>query len=369
MALVGMVFVSSASAQSSRNDPLLKTREAKKQVDDTEARVLQSLQELERLASQQAFGDWRNEKLVIDEFRTRLIPSLKKAATDLLARKEDFDKKFKMYQAAVKKAPAAFDAAAKQFQQYADNEDDAAFKENYLDMELHAKKWAREMEQRHGRLDEMYKEVTDKTQFVEKSVVFLDRLDEFLQIYPDPDKAAEVQQYLQKLNNHIEQIRRAINSFKDFSKSMTDPTQQKPTVPPEQKSAVAPEPRYSTDASLIPSSPHNRRRVIETVAVHRAPAMIPASSNKQTGRVTAVSEKRYDDGIWFDITFDDQVTASPGDMLTLRRLNGDSLTVKVRATRDRELLAATKSPRPRIGDHLSIEPLPSTSAAQTIARR
>lgn len=347
------------SAQSGRNDPLQPAKEAKKNVDETEARVLQSLQEIERLSSQQSLGDWRNEKLVIDEFRTKLIPSLKKAATDLLTKKADFDKKFKLYQAAVQKAPAAFDAAAKQFQQYADQEEDMTFKENYLDMEQHARKWSKEMDQRHSRLDEMYKEVTEKTRFVEKSVLFLDRLDEFLQIYPDPDKAAEVQQYLQKLNNHIEQIRRAINSFKDFSKSITDP----------KSSGGTNEPLRSSDATSIPPLLQHVDEFRRTAAVNDLLSRSPESESATSGRVSAIGSKRYVDGTWFQMTLDGDAVLSENEYVTLYRKTGQSFTVRIRSTRGREVLAATQSHQPRVGELLSIKPNSLSPATAIVARR
>lgn len=357
----GFALVNPLFAQFGRNDPLQPAKEAKKNVDETEARVLQSLQEIERLSSQQSFGDWQNEKLVIDEFRNKLIPSLKKSATDLLAKKADFDKKFKLYQAAVQKAPAAFDAAAKQFQQYADQEEDMTFKENYLDMELHAKKWSKEMEQRHSRLGEMYKEVSEKTQFVEKSVVFLDRLDEFLQLYPDPDKAAEIQQYLQKLNNHIDQIRRAINSFKDFSKSITDPTSPSP--------GGTKEPLRSTPSASVSPLRKSLQETRQTAAISDFPKQTAAAEQGTTGRVSAIGSKRYDDGTWFQITFDEDVTVSENESISLYRSTGQPFTAKIRSTRGREVLVASQSHQPKVGDRLSIKPPHGSPRTEMLARR
>lgn len=214
---------SNSMAQSRSNDPLQPARDAKKKVQDAEAQVLQSLQEIERLSNERRPGDWQTEKLVIDEFRKKLIPALRKNASEFLTKKAEFDKNFKLYLAAVEKAPPAFQSASKLFEEYAEQEDDDLLKGHYIDMQQHALKWAKEMEVRHSRLDSIYKEVADKTKFVEKSLVFLDRLDGFLQIYPDPDNGDEVQKYLQNLNNYIEQFRKTIEAFKNFSKTIDDP--------------------------------------------------------------------------------------------------------------------------------------------------
>jgi hypothetical protein len=143
---------------------------------------------------------------------------LKERSTWLLNKQEQFAKDMQLYEAALAKTPAAFRRAAEVYAQYAAAEDDLVFKEQYLEMSTRSKKLATVMEDRVKAAKGARVEVAQKLRFVEKSVVFLNRLEQFLAIYdPAVGRSAEVDSYLKQLDAYIDHFHASIGAFKALS--------------------------------------------------------------------------------------------------------------------------------------------------------
>jgi hypothetical protein len=101
--------------------------------------------------------------------------------------------------------------------------------ENPLDMAQRARAFGEALEQRGRELDRTVADVHGKLRFVERSVVFLDRLEQFLAIY-DPVAAPgeEVRRYLAQLDRYIDHFDRSIKAFQALSATITAPSDGRP---------------------------------------------------------------------------------------------------------------------------------------------
>src|SRR6266404_4880890 len=92
-------------------------------------------------------------------------------------------------------------------------------------MAQRSKKLAGAMEVRAKGVKNAQVEVAQKLRFVEKSVVFLNRLGDFLAIYdPASGKSAEVDSYLKQLDAYIAHFYRSIHAFKHLSDTIQNGT-------------------------------------------------------------------------------------------------------------------------------------------------
>jgi len=204
--------------------PMRDAELAQKVVQEKEADVLKVLREISEATQGTQPWDIAKERQALDGFK-KLIPLLKERATWLLTKHEEFGKNMNLYQAALAKAPAAFMRASDAYTKYAAEEDEIFFKEQYLDMATRSKKLAAVMEARANAIKEVQADVALKLRFVERSVVFLDRLEEFLAIYdPANDKSAEVDAYLKQLDAYITHFNQSITAFKQLSDKIQSST-------------------------------------------------------------------------------------------------------------------------------------------------
>ena len=159
----------------------------------------------------------------------------------------------------------------------------------------------------------------------------------------------------------MEQIRRAIESFKNFSKNMTEPVQRSPGDKQgldRSSSTTAFSRRVQIRTDGEKESNANRLEV-HLVSVH----------NRLAGRVTFVSDKRHGDGTWFDITFDGKTPLPQDGSVTLLRENGQSFEAIIRTSRNRQALVASRSFRPKVGDTLTVSPQNTKSIKALVANR
>lgn len=190
---------------------------AQKAVQQKETELLKVLQEITDATKDLQPGDMLKEQMALDGFR-KLLPLLKERSAWLLGKQEEFAKNMALYQAALEKTPAAFRRAGAEYARFAAEEEDLFFKEQYLDMANRSKKLVAAMEGRAKAVKDAQAEVAQKLKFVEKSVVFLNRLEEFLAIYdPANGKSAEVDAYLKQLDGYISHFHQSIGAFKQLS--------------------------------------------------------------------------------------------------------------------------------------------------------
>jgi hypothetical protein len=190
---------------------------AQKAVQQKETQLLKLLQEINDASRDMEPGNVLQEARALDAFK-KLLPLLKERSTWLLNKQEEFFKAMQLYEAALEKTPAAFRRAAEVYARYAAEEEDLVLKEQYLEMSTRSKKLAAVMQERAKAAKGARAEVAQKLRFVEKSVVFLNRLEQFLAIYdPGAGKSAEVDAYLKQLDAYINHFHASIGAFKALS--------------------------------------------------------------------------------------------------------------------------------------------------------
>lgn len=217
-AIMGVAaYVQYSKGQPPRPSPMKDAELAQRVVSEREADVLKVLREISEATQGTQPWDVAKERQAIDGFK-KLIPLLKERSTWLLGKHEEFVKSMSLYQAALAKAPAAFLRASETYTKYAAEEDEIFFKEQYLDMATRSKKLAAVMDARANAVKDVQADVAQKLRFVERSVIFLNRLEEFLAIYdPANDKSAEVDAYLRQLDQYITHFNASITAFKQLS--------------------------------------------------------------------------------------------------------------------------------------------------------
>jgi hypothetical protein len=197
---------------------------AQKAVSQKEEKLLKLLQEISEATRDVERGNVLKEKTALDGFK-KVIPLLKERAAWLLDKQQEFGKTMQLYQAALEKMPDAFLRASDVYGQYAAKEADLFFKEQYLDMANRSKKLAKTMDARAKQVHGAQADVAQKLRFVERSVVFLNRLEEFLAIYdPAGGRSGEVDAYLKQLDAYIAHFHETIDSFKQLSEKIQSGT-------------------------------------------------------------------------------------------------------------------------------------------------
>lgn len=197
---------------------------AQKVVQQKEEQLLKVLQEISESTRDMEPGNLLKEQRALDGFK-RLLPLLKERSTWLLNKQEDFSKHMALYQAALEKMPRAFLRAAEVYGKYAESEEDLFFKEQYLDMAQRSKKLAAAMEVRVKGMRNAQAEVAQKLRFVGKSVLFLNRLGEFLALYdPAAGRSSEVDSYLKQLDAYIAHFHQSIHAFQQLSDAIQNGT-------------------------------------------------------------------------------------------------------------------------------------------------
>jgi hypothetical protein len=211
----------SATSSTQPDQSAIKDAEAaQKTVQEKEATLIKLLQEISEATKDVEPGNFLKEKRALDSFR-KVIPLLKERATWLLDKQQEFGKHIQLYQAALEKMPRAFMRASEAYSKYAADEGDLFFKEQYLEMSARSKKLAATMEARAKQVSGAEAEVAQKLRFVERSVVFLNRLDEFLAIYnPASGRSADVDAYLRQLDSYITHFNETISSFRQLSEKI-----------------------------------------------------------------------------------------------------------------------------------------------------
>lgn len=204
--------------------PIKEAEAAQKVVQQKEAELLKVLKEISEATQGMQPGDMTKERQALGGFK-KLIPLLKQRAAWLLGKQEEFARNMQLYQAALEKAPGAFLRAGEAYTKFAGEEEELFFKEQYLDMASRSKKLAGVMQTRAEAVKDAQAEVGQKLRFVERSVVFLNRLEEFLALYdPANDKSAEVDAYLKQLDAYITHFNQTIGAFRQLSDKIQNST-------------------------------------------------------------------------------------------------------------------------------------------------
>ncbi len=199
-------------------------REAARQTSDRVAQAEQSLwtviQQIQQLQFAFDATTLTTGNVSADGYRRQVIPLLQADAKILLEFRERFDAAYGTYMDALDSAPAAFKSAAREYRGFAEAEPNENFAAKYEELADQADNFATAMVTRQEQMQELYREIDERTRFVARSTVFLVRFDEFLALVPDLDSGAELQHYVEKLSEFADQLRQASESFRNVSNQL-----------------------------------------------------------------------------------------------------------------------------------------------------
>jgi hypothetical protein len=163
---------------------------------------------------------FKTETALIAEYRTKLIPSLKQSGHGLEVQHTQLVANLEKYRLSLPEAAKRFRELAALYDGYSETEPDPFFIEEYKDMARRAEVFAKAMEARLAAVEQWQQEAAAKQQFVQRSLVYLDRLDEFLSIVPSRDKTMEIQEYVERLNKYIEQVQKGIEGVREYARKL-----------------------------------------------------------------------------------------------------------------------------------------------------
>lgn len=153
-----------------------------------------------------------------------LIAQLKRWAESLLDEEPALNANVQKYVTELGIASKAYDEASRAYADYAEKETEEFFKEEYKDMSARCHEFSMEMTRRQKMLQESMTGILAKLSFVRRSLHFLDRLDDFLDLYPDGDSGEKIKKYVEELNKYINSFNASLKAVKQLSDKITKET-------------------------------------------------------------------------------------------------------------------------------------------------
>ena len=201
-----------------------RARIAGRRVTDGANEVGKLLAEVQQHVSQMKPGDIAMEKMAIDAFR-QLLPKLKAEARWLLDKRVELEANGQRYVDSLNNSSQAFLDLVPIWEKFAQEEGEVALKDNYTATAKNFKSLSVEMNRRRTAFQAGASTIHEKLTFVDRSHVFLDRLERALPILDQPAAAgADVQAYLAQVRKYLDSFEIAIKSFKDLSDNMQRPS-------------------------------------------------------------------------------------------------------------------------------------------------
>jgi hypothetical protein len=206
------------------SDPLRRAKHATEDLARWEANVLATFRRIrDQLEEAGTLPDpvW-DRSVTLDEFK-ELIAQLRVPARWLLENRDEFDEALSGYESALPKAATAMRGASDKYasfaQEYPDNH---TLRQHYLVLSQHAEEAASALEHRSGTFQAERDELEVKLAFVEESLLYLDRLGFFIELYPANSEASRIQFYLEQLNGYIERFEETVALFDSVSGQLAD---------------------------------------------------------------------------------------------------------------------------------------------------
>ena len=192
----------------------------KKKVDDHEKRVADLLLKIRAQIDTLKPGDIKTERQTIEELKN-LIARLKGWARSLTDNDKQLREDLASCSKALEASATAYKEASALYAGYAEGETAESFKEEYKEMSERCLNFSHEMTRRQKALTGSSQVILEKFDFAHRSLIFLDRLDEFLDLYPSDEVAERVQKYMEDLNKYIEKFQESLNVVRQFSDTAT----------------------------------------------------------------------------------------------------------------------------------------------------
>lgn len=226
----GTIAVALNAAESDRsyrkNVAIATAESAKASVVAQEQIVVKLLSTIQASIKNFRTGDLRMEHKTIGELK-KLIAILKSWGERLIENDDRFRLDVSKYDANLYAAITAYKDASATYLRFADGETNEFFKDEYKEMSERCLQYSAEMGRRLKILRENTGGIAGKIEYVRKSVLFLTRLDEFLDLYPATESGERVEKYFEELNQYIQNFNDSLKAVKQFSDKIT--TEEKKT--------------------------------------------------------------------------------------------------------------------------------------------
>jgi hypothetical protein len=164
-----------------------------------------------------------------------LVQELSAAAKDILNSEEAYLTALKQLHKNLSAAPTTFRDTARQFENYAAAEPFTEIKEDYLTL---AESWYRMAETTERRSEAILaegKEMTAFKKYLERSSLFLTRLDNHLSSYPDVSDEKTRQEQLERMRHYVSGFEALRSSMRRFHDKIKTAPQSPPVADPETK--------------------------------------------------------------------------------------------------------------------------------------
>jgi len=152
-------------------------------------------------AQQQTLAGFRQATVILGNLARQLLDRREQLLTDIGALNQ-----------VTKAAAPAFRETSKLFEQYAKEEPYEEIKKDYVTLAQAWSAMADLMEKRADRFAGENKEITETIQYLERTAIFLERLQQHLDSIPNLDALQDREQYLEQLRRYI----RAFEQFRDL---------------------------------------------------------------------------------------------------------------------------------------------------------
>jgi hypothetical protein len=185
-------------------------------------RMGKSMQDLDQLRGKLDLRQVDAQKLVRDDIRS-VLGDVRIEAEAILAARDRFTLDFRLYRQAVRQAPGAFEAIAKEFERKASQEPDLFLREQYADFAKIANKLAKHYAERLKKLDALEIDTAKKMALVERSVPFCNDLERFVDALPATKEGLEVERLVKRINDFITVFGEALDHIKSTCNTIAEP--------------------------------------------------------------------------------------------------------------------------------------------------
>lgn len=228
MALTGFVAEPCVSKNCRAANPLDQAKQASEELVHWEDKVVGLLETIQkRLEETRPSSVMEFDRAAsLSDFK-EVLGELRVPATWLMENRPGFEESLSAYGAAIGKAGPAMDKAAQTYYSLSKKyPEDHVLRQHYVILGNHAREAVASLNDRAAALDTHRKELAVQLAFVQESLVYLDHLEFFLDIYPaSSDSARRIEYYLSQLNAFIEHFEATVSLFQNFSQGLAKPAE------------------------------------------------------------------------------------------------------------------------------------------------
>jgi hypothetical protein len=200
-------------------------------VERAQSEVLKSFAELRRRLDQFNPAVPKAEKETLDAFKVHL-DRMQLHGQRLRDLEPDFNAAVRRYDKALEKAPGEYRLASERYAKLAAEERYPDLKKDYADLAKAAQETAVDLEKRRGDLAVNAAKVTASLEWVGHALRLLDAMGHYLDLIPEPSRAAEIARFAASLERFEANFRTSVQSFRELHDRRLGAPSAPPPAPP-----------------------------------------------------------------------------------------------------------------------------------------